>query len=284
MRIIEEIDLPESLTIAIQQAGSRKLVLIEGENDQTVFESSYKKDLSRLHFHNCDGVTHVENYVELLKKKAQTKRFFGIRDRDFLDDKQVEESYQSDSQLFVLRWYCIENYLLDNELIFNELSIKHTKSKRQQLGCDTKENVIKYFTELRRILSAITAADWLIAEYNKEKVRRNEESNDTERVEYFSTGFNVDREIIIEKLSQKINLSEKETNKILDQKESTLSQFDTIHVKYNGKRLLHWICKNFDFKDSEYFKRLLISRFPTKEVNRNFKEIFEERILQAETY
>ena len=283
MRTIEEIPLPEPLTIAIQQAGSRKFVLVEGDDDQLAFENSYKKYLSQIYFHSCGGSNMVENHFNQLKNIAQTKRFFGIRDRDFLDDEQVENSYEQNSQFYILKWYCIENYLLDEVLIFKELCVRHKENYREKIGCSSIENIKQYFIELRQSLCAITAAEWLISEFNERKVAQNIENSETERVEYFSTGFDTKkRELIVKQLAQKIGLSENETNTILTQQEILLAMFDTLHIKYNGKRLLHWVCKRFEFKDKEYFKRLLISRLHSEEVNTNFKEIIEDRVLQIQ--
>ncbi len=280
MRKIGEISLSEPLIIAIQQAGSRKLVLVEGDEDQDVFERHFKKHLSQIYFYDCGGVGHVLKYFEELKREAISKDFFCIRDRDFLDEEQVENSYSENSHLFVLRWYCIENYLLNEQIIFDELCTKHTKNKRTNIGLNAVEDITNYFDQLKRELATITAADWIIAEFNENRAIQNSENTETERVAYFSEGFSTNSETVINQFAQKLGLLVEKAIELIENKKTTLSGQDSLHTKYNGKRLLHWICKKFKFPDDYHFKRLLISRLTAENIPINLKEIIEDRILK----
>ncbi len=282
MRNIGEIDLPEPLVIAIQQAGNRKLILVEGETDQEVFENCYKKYLSSLYFYECGGEVHVAKYLKMLDKISRSKRFFGILDKDFKDNEIITTSRSDNSRLFILKWYCIENYLLDTELVFDELCLKNKKSDRSKIGLSSVNDITKYIDKLKVSLSKLTAADWLIAEVNRLKNSETEADEKTERVAYFSLGFDADKhDDIIKALVQKIGTSDDDVKIKLAQKENILESCQEIHTHYNGKRIIHQICKRFQFTDESHFKKLLISRLPSLENHAHFKEIFEDRILKT---
>ncbi|TAF79025.1 MAG: DUF4435 domain-containing protein [Runella slithyformis] len=283
MRNIGEIELSEPLIIAIHQAGNRKLILVEGDEDQDIFEGYFKKYLSQICFFDCGGVNHILKYLEELSQKSTSKEFFGVRDRDFLDDNTVENSYSENSQLFILRWYCIENYLLNEQSIFDELCTKHKKNARAKIGFRDIEDITNYIGELKESLCAITAADWVTAEFNEERAAQNINNSETERVAYFSEGFDYNRENITRQLYQKLGLSGDKVIELIEQKENLLLSQDILHTKYSGKRLIHWICKRFDFRDKEHFKRLLISRLNTKNIPSNLKEIVEGKILKIQS-
>ncbi len=278
MITISELALPEELVEAIFEAGNRKLVLVEGDDDQQVFETAFKKHLSKLSFFSCNGVTNLEVFLEKLLAISANRKYFGIRDSDFSSESIVNESYSENSVLFYLRRFDIENYLLSPETIWQIIAIRHNEKKIAELNLNNSSEIAEKISNIATKLQILTAADWLICEENATK--------ETDRVEYFTRGYSFENEaLIIQKTAQRLEIpTEIVSQKIADKLQIIQTLFETedgLHSISDGKRLLHWICKEIDFGDENFFKRLLIDRlqFSPKNIPKNLIEIIEKRIL-----
>lgn len=278
MITISELDLPEELVAAIFEAGNRKLVLVEGDDDQHVFETAFKKHLSKLSFFSCNGVTKLQEYLEKLRQISANRKYFGIRDRDFSSEDMVNESYKENSFLFYLRRFDIENYLLIAENIWDILVIRHNPKKINDLQIHNVEKVSEKIAHLARKLQILTAADWVICEQNAQK--------ETDRAEYFSRGYSFENQAhIIHKTAQKLDLSEDIVSQKIQEKivilENLFVTEEGLHTLSDGKRLLHWICKEIEFGDENFFKRMLVDRLhiTSQNIHQDLIEIIEKRIL-----
>jgi hypothetical protein len=123
-RVITE--LPSDLTQVLFELGPRKLVLVEGATDRAIFREWYRERLGEVEFFAPDtlGAKGVETLLAkvLALSPSAKPREFGIIDRDFRSEAEVEATYlDNDAHLFILRRYAIENYLLDPTVVAEEV-------------------------------------------------------------------------------------------------------------------------------------------------------------------
>jgi AAA15 family ATPase/GTPase len=103
--------LDEIFEVAIPRAslrkilGNRKIVLCENKN----YELYSLMGLDDFIF------TDVLNSNSVFLKIKRDKTLFGLRDRDFLTDKEIHELTNKFSNYKILRYYCFENYLYHPE-------------------------------------------------------------------------------------------------------------------------------------------------------------------------
>lgn len=161
MRVITE--LPSDLVKLLMELGPRKLVLVEGKTDRDIFRIWYRERLSEVEFFTPEvprggsGVVHLLN--EVLAQSVRG-RAFGIIDRDFRDDSEIEAALQNPvARLFILRRYDIENYLFEPEAICEQLSIFPAAKQVPSL-----EVMRSKLLEISRQLQTMMAANWVFSE------------------------------------------------------------------------------------------------------------------------
>ena len=59
--------------MAVLEAGNRKLVFLEGQDDVNVFKMWFKENLSNIYFHDSKGCQDVKNLLEEALKKSSPK-------------------------------------------------------------------------------------------------------------------------------------------------------------------------------------------------------------------
>jgi hypothetical protein len=82
-------------------------IFVEGSEDQKILAAWFP----HLQFVAEDGKNRVKSRLN------QRTDCWGILDRDFADEVEVEQSWQNSNRLTLLRRYCIENYLLEPAMI-----------------------------------------------------------------------------------------------------------------------------------------------------------------------
>lgn len=256
------------LTEILFKAGDRTIVLVEGVNDQHAFREWFDDRLSEVEFFECGGVQQVKNLLDEFLAQSSFKRGYAIIDRDFRSDEEVAESRNPDSHSFVLRRYSLENYLADVKPICEEL---RTLRKSGQVNLTEEETRL---LDLCRTLKTISSIHWVFWE---------------NRVNYWPVGYAMNsRELLIRKAAQDLGLAETEVEELVVEKEKLLDEklknLETAHTVTSGKRLLHWVHREFGFDklDKEYFHRLLIRAVKLTGIPDDVKEIVLNRIL-AET-
>ena len=124
------------------------------------------------------------------------------------------------------------------------------------------------------------AANWVF--YDKNKAQQ-QATGETAKLEYFTIGHAVEREIIIHQAADEIQCSEDDAEKLIAEKEqiieSHLVQLETAHQVIDGKRLLHWVQhEQYKTGGEDFFRRRLMRE--AKSLPSDLAHIVQERILQ----
>ncbi|SRR6266498_1295401 len=235
MRTISSLS-PE-LTRLLFDAGTRIIVLVEGNDDRYVLREWFKEFLSEIEFYDCGGISNLNKWLEELLSHGTLKRAYGIADRDFRSDDEVDKSYHDGSYLFILRRYAIENYLLEPKPLWEVLTVRDPDIK---VSLPDEKGMEARLLEICRALKHIVAANWLHFDENKAQYQS---SGQTAKLEYFTIGFPHDRHIVIEQAAKQLNCNEDDFEKRLAEREEIVDQhladLTSAHQVVDGKRLLH---------------------------------------------
>jgi hypothetical protein len=279
----ETIDLPTELVIAIQKMGRGSLVLLEGNDDCTIFDKLFKDYSHQLSYYNAGGCRQVEKILAELLKVSTKKQIYGIIDRDYRLDHEVANSYLPDSHLFIMIYFELENYLIANTNTHHHICEWLYTMAGSQPNTDSFCEKIK---EIALYLKYLTAAEWCIADFNRSK--------NTDKIDAFEEAYNPeDKDSIKSQLQKKLNISESEAENQINQKiswlESYLSNIDDIHKFYDGKRLIHHITQSYKnnqkgiFIKKDAFIRLLETSCSKGAPHPHLQDIIKNRILKIST-
>lgn len=271
MRIIKA--PPADLATILFNLGPRILVLVEGDSDQRAFEDWYKDRLSDLMFQSVTGVQSVQTRLQEALAQGHRKRVYGIIDRDFRNDAEVEQRLTDQNEhLFALRRYAIENYLLEPEAISEELRLYYSGN----FVVPDASTIAKDLLHLCRQLQTLMAAHWIFS--------------DVGGIEFFSEGHDVlERDKLIPLIAAKLSCTIEDANVRIAQKEALLdpllSALATAHCCINGKHLLHQVYMLYisgvkrGFQKDHLFN-LLVRTIKSNGLHADIKEIIETRILR----
>ncbi|HEX4949953.1 MAG TPA: DUF4435 domain-containing protein [Blastocatellia bacterium] len=266
--------LPPELTQILFDAGSRIVVLVEGEDDREVLREWFAAERVEVEFYECGGITTLIKWLNELLTLGTRKRAYGITDRDFRSDEEVEASYADTSHQFILRRYALENYLLEAQSLWQVLRVRHPEIINE---LPDEQAMAAQLLERCQKLKSITAANWVFFEASQYSPGIDPE--------YFSVGYDTDRELIIRQAANRLQCSEAETEKLILEKEqlieAALAQLATAHRVIDGKRLLHWIQRE-QFKTSggdDYLRRLLTREIQLHSLPEDIVHIVRERII-----
>jgi predicted nucleic acid-binding protein len=142
-------DLRQVFKKAVEKAGRKKIIFVEGYDDEVIYSILYEDKLDKLYFidtsfttetfnsdikatGNCEQVKqHLRDFVKHLPKE---KRFYGVIDRDLKTDQEVKEEKQQtcyDGRLFIFfEAYTLENYFIDSEILSEFLTGQSINHKR----------------------------------------------------------------------------------------------------------------------------------------------------------
>ena len=160
MRVIKA--LPPDLAMLLIEVGSRRLVLLEGDTDLYAFNEWFLEREADVYFHvPGGGNAGVEAFLQQALAVSSTRRVYGIIDRDFRADAEVEACLNDPhSHLFILRRYSLENYLLEPDAIREEL--------RPFYGAEfvipDVDKIQNDLLQMCRGLGAAMAANWTLLE------------------------------------------------------------------------------------------------------------------------
>lgn len=121
--------LSPELTRLLFDAGTRIIVLVEGDDDRYVLREWFKEVLSEIEFYDCGGINNLNKWLEELLIHGTLKRAYAITDGDFRDETEVSDSYAEGSHLVILRRYALENYLLEPKPLWEVLTLRHPAIK-----------------------------------------------------------------------------------------------------------------------------------------------------------
>jgi len=266
-------ELPEELVRLLARLGGRSIVLVEGECDATVFNDWYLERQADVTFFATSGKDDLVALLGTVAAQRPDVSAFGIRDRDFKSDDEVQAALDDPSaNLFLLRRYAIENYLLEPDAISEELR-QHYKQKRPAPdAAQVEQDLLTLCRKLREVM----AANW-------------EFVGSGGGMKHLGPGFPVDdRHRLIQVVAGSLGCDEAEANQrvstreaLLEPKLNTLSE---AHTCVNGKHLLH---QTFLFYvhnvqqgfDEEHFFDLLRREIKRRGLPADVRAIIEDRIL-----
>src|SRR5262245_17448355 len=269
--------LPPEVTRLLFDAGTRIIVLVEGDDDRYVLREWFRELLSEVEFYDCGGISNLNKWLEDLLSYGALKRAYAITDRDFRAEAEVDGSYAEDSRLFILRRYALENYLLEPHPLWEVLTLRHPAIKADLPDRQAMENRL---LEICRALKHIVAANWLYFNENKAQYQS---SGQTAKLEYFKVGHDHDRNIVIEQAAKQLKCNEDDCEKLIAEREEIvdrhLAGLNAAHQIVDGKRILHWIHRNLFKTDYDYLFRLLTKEIRLHSLPGDIIIIVRDRIL-----
>lgn len=152
--------LPQELTSKIRQAGTRKVVFVEGETDERIFSILFRQECAGVaNFIAVNGCLNVKKYVSDMIEK---KDFFGIIDRDFKSDEERNQEIQEHhNRLYIHQRYTIENYLIET-MVLRELLMD--QKLYHNISDAELEEIIH--TILKNLIS-IMAGNWILLKFSE---------------------------------------------------------------------------------------------------------------------
>jgi Protein of unknown function (DUF4435) len=275
MRTISSLS-PE-LTRLLFDAGTRIIVLVEGDDDRYVLREWFKESLSEIEFYDCGGISNLNKWLEELLIHGTLKRAYAITDRDFRDEAAVDGSYAEDSHLFILRRYALENYLLEPHPLWEVLTLRHPAIKTDLPDEQAMETRL---LAICRMLKSITAANLAYFDENRTQYQS---SGQTARLEYFSIGHHHDRQLVLKQAAKHLKCSEDDCEKRIAEREEIIDQhlakLDLAHQVIDGKRILHWVNRDLFITGHDYLFRLLTDRAKSRSLPDDIIKIVQDRIL-----
>ena len=269
--------LPPELTDLLFDAGTRIIVLVEGNDDQYVLRKWFKELLSEVEFYACGGIINLNKLLEELLNRGTLKRAYGIADRDFRSAAEVHNSYLEDSHLFILRRYALENYLLEPKPLWDVLTLRHPPI---EADLPDEQAMEIRLLEICLTLKCIVAANWLY--YDENKTQR-QSSGQTAKLKYFKVGHDRDRHIVIEQAAKQLKCDKEDCEKRIAEREKIVDQhlvnLDSAHQIIDGKRILHWIRRDLFQTEYDYLFRLLTNEVRLHSLPSDVVKIVKHRIL-----
>ncbi|HEY3329151.1 MAG TPA: DUF4435 domain-containing protein [Capsulimonadaceae bacterium] len=260
--------LPPEITNIIFMAGNRKVVLVEGDDDEYAFRTWYEERLRDVYFHAADSTAHVVAYVAEALRSGTKGHVYGIVDRDYrTDEEAVAWKSDPDTHLLSLWRYEIENYLLEAGALATLLN----ETYGRKLDAPDVDAIEAQLLEACGELSVKSAANWVISDFG--------------RGEFLGVGYPADRSLILTHLSKELNISDAEADANLAAKEALieacLSDMVRAHTVIRGKYLLHYLYRvNVHPRmQIDVFTNLLVASVKRYGIPQDIRDIIENRVL-----
>ena len=267
-------ELPPDLARLIFSLGSATLVLVEGNSDRDIFDIWFRERLGEVFFFTPavpEGATGVRAILNRVIARFPGIRAFGIIDRDFRSDAEVEGALSdSATRLFPLRRFCIENYLLEPDALFGQISLLPRDLRR----LDSRKAAETALLDLCQRLHTMIAANLELHERGGR---------------YFPSGHDlVDRDTLIQQAARRLGLDITAAEQRIQEKEEQiaplLAVLETAYTIISGKHLLFHVHVIY-FKghvSREHLCNLLADRIrETPGLHPDIRAIVEDRILNS---
>ncbi|MCK6625955.1 MAG: DUF4435 domain-containing protein [Anaerolineae bacterium] len=272
-RIIRPL-LPDNLTRLLFDLGSRKLILVEGDDDVEVFRIWYRDRLSQVEFYPAEGYSRVEAFLNEILDNSSTKQAYALIDRDFRNETEVEAPLTDpEAHLFILRRYALENYLLEPIAVFEELRTYYGENFAIADSQAMEESLLNLCNQLKPVI----AANWIFWDENI--------TGDINSIRYFDNSFPTDdRALLIRETARRLQCLEAEAEQKLVAKEAILNQIlvnlNSAYTRVDGKRLQARLFREYRINTTEkHFRRLLARTVRQIGLHHDIRTIVEERIL-----
>ena len=266
---------PVHLVTLLVEVGPSILVLVEGDDDKYILNEWYPEGDHNILYHvPSGGKPGVERLLDEVLTQTSLSRAFGIVDRDFQSQAEVEQRLNnSDEHLFVWPRYELENYLLLPNAIHEELHVYY----RGRVTAPTEVEIANKMFELCQRLCPVMAANWACLDAG---------------TAYFREGFPLDnRANLVHVAAAKLGCSEAEAEQRIATKEALLqpmmASLEQAHSGIKGKHLLYQLHALYVSQVTgvggglsvEYFKSLLARAVKRSGLHEDIKTIIEQRVL-----
>lgn len=270
MRVVKA--KPPDIATLLLELGRRRLVLLEGDSDFDALNEWFLEHERRIMFHVPGGGWRgVETFLQQVLAEGVTERVFGIIDRDFRDEVEVENSLSDPvSHLFILRRYAIENYLLEPEALQEELRVFYGAKFVVPDVSVLRGELLRMCQELCTAM----AAQWTLLESGGE---------------FLPDGFNISRrELVVLQVAARLGIDATDAEQRVAAKEAliapNLTTLEAAHACIDGKFLIHKVYDKYihavgsGFVKDHLF-RLLVRTVKQQGVHVDIRDIVEGRIL-----
>ena len=264
---------PPDLAGLLIDLGSRSLVVLEGQDDLYAFSEWFLEHEDKLMFyvHGEGGSKSVLNFLPLALSAGTTKRVYGVIDRDFRDEADVQTSLDDvNTHLLISRRYTLENYLLEPSVVQEELRVC-CGTKFVPLTTTELQNGL---LQLCKQLCTVMAANWVLLEGSGK---------------FLSEGFDTTvRSNIVQQVAVRLTIDTVEAEQRIVAKEvflnSKLATLETAHQYVSGKFLMHKVHgQYFKFVEQgmskDYLFRRLVQTVKQQGVHVDIRAIVEGKIL-----
>ncbi len=264
---------PVELAELLIELGPRRLVLVEGDTDLAAFNEWFLEREADLLFHvPSGGGAGVRAFLQQALAASSTRRVYGIIDRDFCTDAQVEACLADEaSHLFILHRYCLENYLLEPDAIREELRVYYGA----KFVVPNVNAIQSDLLQMCRNLGLAMAANWTLLEGAGA---------------YLPIGFDTDnRAAVVQHTAAQLDLDRVEAEQRIAVKEAQLAPkmntLENAHTCVNGKFLLnrvyaHYISAVQRGLVGEHLFNLLVRTTKRQGVHADIRTIIKDRILK----
>lgn len=266
---------PPEVTTLLFELGPRKLIWVEGLDDEETFREWFLERLGEVQFYAAGGWKSVAHRV--LEYRAYMQHVYGIMDRDFRSEEDIAAALADpEAHLFILHRYAIENYLLEPAALAEQLRLYYGAAHPAPAPAAIETEMLA----LCQALSPIMAANWLFYEIGLADAER-----------YFQPAHELpqERAAWIAQVARRAGRPVAETEPLLAEKEAQLEAWlNTLaeaHTCINGKHLLHHVYRNYISAvrhglPKDYFRRLLANTVKRGGLPADIVTIVEQRILQ----
>lgn len=147
--------LPANITDVIRKTGGRKLVLVEGPDDELAFSEWFGDRLAEVVFTGVSGKPDVQARLSDILAQRPDVDAYGIVDRDLEDDATVQKALSDPAtRLFILLRYSIENYALEPDAVYNVLRVYlRTRCPVPDVAA-TKRELLQLCASLKTLMAA----------------------------------------------------------------------------------------------------------------------------------
>lgn len=162
----------------LDQAGRRTVVLVEGRDDEVIYEIFYHEKLAEVKFIEVGGCDKVKKYLgAMVEKLPNEKGYFGIVDRDFRTDSERTQDMNDpnyDQRLYIFLRYTLENYFVETPFMVQFL--KEESINHQSLQILDVAAVERLILDTLANLIPLMAGNWTLRDFHEDFLRNDKNS------------------------------------------------------------------------------------------------------------
>lgn len=158
-------DYPSIDQIEIEITAGRGIaIIVEGDSfrdDPYYYRRWFDDRASEVSFYPQDGWSQVLNAVAQLRERVPGMPVYGIRDRDFCEDAELDRAFETHGILCTPR-YTLENYLLDPKCWAAVMQIIFDRDPVAAKGWNDEAQVCTFINDAYRNCLGLAAHNWVV--------------------------------------------------------------------------------------------------------------------------